>query len=73
MPDLNFVAQFPIVNESLPLSMLHAEAKTETTHMVHELGFGTAGPFHIQLLDMPLATYLECVVAVKPLKFPGDK
>ena len=73
MPDLKFVAQFPIEDESMKVSEFHAEAQTETTHMIHRLGYGAAGPFWIELLDLPLATYVQCTVAVQPLKFPGGK
>ncbi|MHA7270412.1 hypothetical protein [Arthrobacter sp. HLT1-20] len=73
MPDLKFVAQFPIVDESLKLTEFHEEARAETTLMIHRLGFGVAGPFWIELLQLPLATYVQCTVDVQPLEFPGVK
>ncbi|WP_315913595.1 hypothetical protein [Arthrobacter sp. lap29] len=73
MPDLKFVAQFPIEDESVPMAQLHAEAQKETIVMIHQLGFGMAGPFGMELLDLPLATFVQCTVHVQPFQFPGVK
>jgi hypothetical protein len=69
MPRFNFVAQFPIEDESLPLTDLRDEGRSATTEMIHRLGFGLAGDFTFSTLDLPLAMHLQCAVPVDELRF----